>query len=105
MADTLRAGIVGLSRIAARLPEVAIEPGMGVRLPVSHAAAYYWVRDTELVAGCDLRPERSAEFKKQWSDVLPDLRVYRDHREMLAAESLDIVSVVTSDDAHAQSRG
>ena len=102
MSSKLRAGIVGLSGIAARLPERAENPGMGVHLPVSHASAYYWVRETELVAGCDLRPERSADFKKQWSDVLPDLRVYRDHREMLAAENLDIVSVVTSDHAHAQ---
>ena len=102
MADTLRAGIVGLSGIAARLPEVATEPGMGVRLPVSHAAAYHWVQETKLIAGCDLRPERTAAFKHAWSELLPDVRVYRDHREMLAAEDLDVISVVTSDDAHAQ---
>ncbi len=102
MSGSLRAGIVGLSGIAARLPEWAEQPGMGVRLPVSHAAAYHWVRDTELVAGCDLRPERAAAFKRQWSELLPDIRVYQDHREMLAAEALDIVSVVTSDHAHAQ---
>ena len=102
MADTLRAGIVGLSGIAARLPVWAEQPGMGIRLPVSHAAAYYCVQDTELVAGCDLRPERAADFKRQWSEHLPELRVYRDHREMLAAEDLDIVSVVTGDDAHAR---
>ncbi|MDE2868195.1 MAG: Gfo/Idh/MocA family oxidoreductase [Chloroflexota bacterium] len=102
MARALRAGIVGLSGIAARLPEAAAGPGMGVRLPVSHAAAYYSVPDTELVAGCDLRPERAADFKRQWSVLLPNLRVYPDHRAMLAAEDLDIVSVVTSDHAHAQ---
>ena len=102
MADKLRAGIVGLSGIAARLPEQAAEPGMGIRLPVSHAAAYAWVPETELVAGCDLRPERTTDFKRRWSERAPDLRVYRDHREMLTEEDLDIVSVVTSDDAHAQ---
>ena len=102
MAVRLRAGIVGLSGIAARLPEPAEGPGMGIRLPVSHAAAYRCIQETDLVAGCDLRPERRAEFSRQWSEQAPGLRVYRDHREMLAAESLDIVSVVTSDDAHAQ---
>ena len=75
---------------------------MGVRLPVSHASAYYWVRDTDVVAGCDLRPERAADFKRQWNELLPEVRVYRNHREMLAAEDLDIVSVVSSDHAHAQ---
>ena len=102
MADKLKAGIVGLSGIAARLPEAAEDPGMGIRLPVSHAAAYYSVPDTELVAGCDLRPDRAAAFKHQWSELRPELRVYPDHRDMLAAEDLDIVSVVTGDDAHAQ---
>ena len=102
MADRLRAGIVGLSGIAARLPERALEPGMGIRLPASHAAAYSSVQDTHLVAGCDLRSDRRGDFKRQWSELAPDLRVYRDHHEMLAAEELDVVSVVTSDDAHAQ---
>ncbi len=102
MARTLRAGIVGLSGIAARLPEAAEGPGLGIRLPVSHAAAYDFVQETKLVAGCDLRPERAADFKREWSTLLPDLRVYPDHHAMLAAEDLDIVSVVTSDDAHAQ---
>lgn len=102
MASKLRAGIVGLSGIAARLPESAASPGMGIRLPVSHAAAYYSVPDTELVAACDLRPERAADFRRRWSGLLPNLRVYPDHQAMLAAEDLDLVSVVTSDHAHAQ---
>ena len=102
MVDRLRAGIVGLSGIAARLPESADGAGMGIRLPVSHAAAYHCVQETELVAGCDLRPERTADFKGEWSILLPDLCVYPDHQAMLAAEELDIVSVVTPDDAHAQ---
>jgi len=102
MARALRAGIVGLSGIAARLPETAAGPGMGIRLPVSHAAAYHSVPDTQLVAGCDLRPERAADFKRQWSGLRPNLRVYPDHQAMLAAEDLDLVSVVTSDHAHAQ---
>ena len=58
--------------------------------------------DTQLVAGCDLRSERTADFKRQWSALLPNLRVYPDHQAMLAAEELDLVSVVTSDHAHAQ---
>ncbi|MDE2902936.1 MAG: Gfo/Idh/MocA family oxidoreductase [Chloroflexota bacterium] len=102
MTERLRAGIVGLSGIASRLPQRAKHAGLGIRLPVSHAAAYYSVPDTKLVAGCDLRPERTADFKRQWSGLLPNLRVYPDHQAMLAAEDLDIVSVVTSDHAHAQ---
>ena len=102
MSSRLRAGIVGLSGIAARLPEWAEQPAMGVRLPVSHAAAYYCVQDTELVAGCDLNPVRVADFNREWSEFSPDIRVYPDHHAMLAAEVLDIVSVVTGDDAHAQ---
>ncbi|MDE2766685.1 MAG: Gfo/Idh/MocA family oxidoreductase [Chloroflexota bacterium] len=102
MTERLRAGIVGLSAIASKLPQRAEHAGMGIRLPASHASAYYAVPETELVAACDLRPERAAAFKHQWSELLPDLRVYRDHREMLAAEDLDLVSVVTSDHVHAQ---
>ena len=49
MAMRLRAGIVGLSGIAARLPEPAAGPGMGICLPVSHAAAYHWIQETDLV--------------------------------------------------------
>ena len=52
-----------------------------------------------LTAACDLDEATLREFEQRWPDA--DLTLYRDHREMLARESLDIVTVATSDHRHA----
>ena len=76
----LRAGIVGFG-------------GMGQR----HYRAYEGT-PCEVAAICEWRPERVGE-------VLPDFprdRVYSDYRDLLAKESLDVLSVVSNGPTHAE---
>ena len=102
MNNPLRAGVVGLTGIGANRPSPGPGPGTGVEMPHSHVAAYGHVAGTEPVAVCDIVPEKLDDFHRTWSDVLPDVRRYTDHREMLEREQLDIISVATPDDRHAQ---
>jgi|EP01043_Picozoa_sp_COSAG02_P002998 predicted dehydrogenase len=62
-------------------------------LPYGHSPAYEACERTELVAGCDLRPE----VRKEWGERfgLSEDHVYSDYKEMLAKEKPDIVSVCT----------
>lgn len=59
----------------------------------SHIAAWEAREDAELVALCDVRPERLALY--------PEKRHYSDYSEMLAQESLDIVDVCVPTYLHA----
>jgi len=97
----LRAVIVGLTGIGAARPPEADDLPLYGRMPRSHAAAYHRHPRTELTAVCDLRQELLEECRDRWQDVWPDLHLYTDYREMLAAEKPDLVSVATSDHAHA----
>ncbi len=102
MNNPLRAGVVGLTGIGANRPGPGPGPGTGFEMPHSHVAAYRHVAGTEPVAVCDIVPEKLDDFHRTWSDVLPDVRGYTDYREMLAREELDVISVATPDDRHAQ---
>ena len=66
---------------------------------VAHATGIVSSDRASLVAACDLDEETLREFEQRWPDA--NLTLYRDHREMLARESLDIVTVATSDHRHA----
>lgn len=68
---------------------------------ISHASGLVGLTNAELVAGCDLLPKALESFKERWKDPWPNLRLYTDHKEMLAKEGLDIVTVATSDNRHA----
>jgi len=102
MPDKLRAGVVGLTGISARRPDVSPWPGTGTLMPHSHVGAYAYLPDTELVAACDIVPRLIDDFHTTWGDVLPHARGYADYQEMLANERLDVISVATSDHLHAQ---
>ncbi|MDE2990607.1 MAG: Gfo/Idh/MocA family oxidoreductase [Chloroflexota bacterium] len=102
MNNPLRAGVVGLTGIGANRPAPGPGPGTGFEMPHSHVAAYRHVAGTEPVAVCDIVPEKLDDFHRTWSDALPDVRGYTDYREMLAREQLDVISVATPDDRHAQ---
>lgn len=54
----------------------------------------------EMVAFCDIILERAEKAAAQYGT--PEARVYADYKEMLAAEQLDIVHVLTPNDAHAE---
>jgi len=95
-----RIGIVGLTDIGCRRPGVG--PGDGIPVPSSHASAYAAIPGADVVAVCDLQPALLDDFAKVWGDVWPEVVGYRDHREMLAMARIDVLSVCTSDHAHAQ---
>ena len=98
---TYRVGIVGCTGIASAPAKESSHPIMGAAAPHSHAAGYNCVPATEVVAVCDLIPERTQDFVSKWQHRWPGITQYQDYRAMLAQENLDMVSVVTGDDRHA----
>ncbi len=98
--NTYRAVIVGLTGIGANRPEEVRGPVFGA-MPSSHASAYHKHLQTEVVGVCDLRRDMLDAFCQRWGDVWPDVNTYTDYGEMLDQEQPDLVSVVTSDHAHA----
>jgi predicted dehydrogenase len=86
----LRAAIIGTSRVGSFFDDLlAATPEL---IPSSHAGCYAAHPRTQLVAGCDLIPERLAAFGDKWGVKA----LYSDFREMLAKERPDVVSVCTS---------
>ncbi len=97
----LNSVIIGLRGIGAQRPLEAEGLPLYGAMPNSHASAYHRSVDTQLVGVCDLDDGLLNDFKERWQDVWPDLRYYRDYREMLDTERPEIVSVVTGDHVHA----
>ncbi len=64
----------------------------------SHAWCFNKIRGCKLVACCDVVPGRAAEFAAKHG--IPS--AYMSVEEMLDAESLDAVSIVTPDNVHAE---
>ncbi|MDR9429416.1 MAG: Gfo/Idh/MocA family oxidoreductase [Natronomonas sp.] len=97
---TYKAGIIGTGGIA----------GMGIlgmhdaedigrkKIRASHAGGYDAVGGIELVAISDIDSEKLTRFGDAW-DIGPNRR-YDDHRTMLEAEDLDVVSVCTPSFLH-----
>jgi predicted dehydrogenase len=89
---TLRTAIIGTSRVGSFFDErLAATPEL---IPSSHAGCYAAHPRTQLVAGCDLIPERRAAFGEKWG-IAPE-HLYADYREMLERERPEVVSVCTS---------
>lgn len=86
-----RAGIIGLARMGSWWDD-QLQETTPPEVPSSHAGMYTACPRTELVAACDLDAEKRGTFSRRWGVGA----VYADYREMLAQESLDVVSVVTS---------
>ena len=93
-----RAVLIGLGGIGANRPP---DDSIYGTMPRSHAQAYALHPAAELTAVCDLNQEMLERFKADWHDVWPNMRTYTDADEMFAAEEPSLVSVVTSDHAHA----
>ena len=66
---------------------------------VYHAQGIVGSQQAQLVAACDFDQQTLDDFIQQWPDET--ITGYKDHREMLANEKLDIVTVATSDHRHA----
>lgn len=97
----LRAGIIGLTWIAANPADPAPHPALGVRHPYSHAAAYDLLPATDIVAICDIVAAQVTAFQDRWQSRWPAMRPYSDYRRMLAEAHLDMLSLCTPDHLHA----
>lgn len=98
---TYRCAIVGLTSIASA--PVAPSLGWGRHaLPYSHASAVAMIPNAQVVAVCDLVPGLIDKFVEQWGTTWPELHTYTNVNEMLANEEIDILSVCTPDDRHAE---
>ncbi len=113
MADKkYRVGIIGLSGITSGTPEPpgprAPWQGWKVGAPfdneiiISHAACLALMDNVEVVGYCDLVPEMRDKFKGSWGSRWPDAVAYDDYKKMLAEADLDILTVGTGDNVHAQ---
>ncbi len=97
----LRAAIIGLSWIGADPAQPASDPLLGTATPGTHASAMATIPEIEVVAGCDIFPAAREQFLARWSPVWPGVRVYEDFRDLLAKETVDLLSIVTPDTLHA----
>ncbi len=69
--------------------------GLGDMGMIQHARAYRSLEQVELVAGCDLNPQRLEALGHTYGVRA----LYTDYHEMLEREVLDVVSVCTCPDA------
>src|SRR5438093_12291620 len=95
---TYRVGIIGTGRIASTIQDEVEDGPFHWLLPYSHAGAYAAVPATRVVAAADTDATRRDEFARRWK--VP--AVYADHRQMLARERLDVVSICTPTPSHTQ---
>lgn len=86
----IKAGIIGCGNIAWKWdrPDSAYYN--------THAKAYYRNPSVQLKACCDIQFKNARGLARAY----PGVRPYRDYKEMLAKEKLDIVSVCTPTPAH-----
>ncbi len=96
-----RVCIVGLTGIGAGNPPADGQHGFGPSMPHSHAGAYSFLPETEIVGVCDLVQEKIDDFMAGWSNRCPGVKGYTDYTEMIAEQQPDLLSVVTSDNRHA----
>lgn len=98
MTKPLRAALIGCSSIAISPPERTAAP-IRMPLPHSHAAAFAAHPQTVITAVCDISQPALDRYVEYWGPA----NTYTDFHQMLAAEELDIVSIVTPDHLHADS--
>jgi len=66
-----------------------------------HANGAEGLPNVEVVAACDLVEEQLNSFEEQFKPTNPRLVMYTNYKEMLDTAKLDIVTVATGDNAHA----
>lgn len=94
---TYRAAILGLGRMGNTIDD-EIPPSRDFMLPYGLPGACQAVEQLDLVAGCDLLPEKRANFGERWG--VP--AVYEDLDEMIAKEQPDLVAICTRADVHSE---
>lgn len=93
MMSKYRAAVVGLGRIGWKLEDDPKRPH-----PCTHAGAIAALDDLELVAGASRSATSAEEFQKRWHTAA----CYTDYREMVQTEEIEIASVATNPETHAQ---
>jgi len=93
-----RIGIIGCGGISSH--RASESPLFGSN-PGTHAMAYSEIPQCHVVAVSDIVPANAERFVKTWGDVWSDVHAHTDHKQMLAQEKLDIVSITTPDSKHA----
>ncbi len=88
-----RAAVIGLGRMGSTYDDEG-HAGGATFTPYCHGPAYYYSPLTDLVSGADPHDSQRELFGERWG-IAPQ-NMYRDHKEMLANENLDIVSVTTT---------
>ena len=56
----------------------------------------------ELVAFCDIIPEKTKEKKEMFKEKTQNVKEYTDYKQMLNDENLDLVAIATESGKHAQ---
>ena len=87
---TYRAAILGLGRMGNTIDD-EIPPSRAFMLPYGLPGACKESRQLELVAGCDLLPEKRAAFSKRWQTSA----VYEDLDDMISMEQPDLIAICT----------
>jgi len=87
-----RAAVIGCGKIGS---ELSVDPLLKGDV-FTHAEAYSRCEKTELVALCDSDPERLAAAAKLWGTK----RLYSTAEELMANETLDLVSICTPTATH-----
>ena len=82
MAKLIRVGIIGCGGIANG----------------KHMPSLKKVPDCEMVAFCDIIPERAVKAAEEYGT--PDAKVYTDYRELLKDKTIDVVHVCTPNRSH-----
>ncbi|MBQ6052507.1 MAG: Gfo/Idh/MocA family oxidoreductase [Clostridia bacterium] len=83
MADKIRIGIIGCGGIANG----------------KHMPSLAKLKNVEMVAFCDIIPERAEKAAKDYGTV--DATVYTDYRKLLEDKSIDVIHVCTPNKSHA----
>ncbi|MFT5367796.1 MAG: putative dehydrogenase [Candidatus Latescibacterota bacterium] len=96
---TYRAAVIGLGRMGSTFDD-EIEQGGSIVLPYCHAPTYDAHPQIDLIAGADPHDEQRTIFGERWG--IPSDHLYSDHRELLAQEKPDIVSIATTARIRAQ---
>jgi len=90
----LKAGIIGLGRIASLYEEDAMARQYYPYL--THAGSYSKHHSVELVCGADINKKRLKKFGAMWGVN----KLYTDYNRMLEENNLDILSICTYSDLH-----
>ena len=72
--------------------------GLGGIMTETHMRAYHNNDDVEIVAICDILPEKIERLKNRYS--ITDVHTYTDYKELLKNETLDFVDICTPNYLH-----